>query len=68
MVQARQGRKERCYCLLCMYIMSTAAAGRQAGSITQTYFDIDNGDGGLGLVKVACHPVHGFWYKIKHQI
>ncbi len=35
---------------------------------TETYFDIDNGDGGLGLVEVACHPVHGFWYKIKHQI
>lgn len=35
---------------------------------TETYFDIDNGDGGLGLVEMACHPVHGFWYKIQHQI
>lgn len=57
------GRKERCYCA-CTY----RAQKQRAGSITQTYFDIDNGDGGLRLVKVACHPVHGFWYKIKHQI
>lgn len=33
-----------------------------------TYFDVDNGYGGLGLVEVACNSVHGLWNVIQHQI
>lgn len=32
------------------------------------HLNIDDGDGGLGLVKVSCHPVHCFWDKVQHQI
>lgn len=32
------------------------------------HLNIDDGDGGLGLVKVASNPVHGFWDEVQHQI
>ena len=34
----------------------------------RTHFDVDDGYGGLGLVEVARHPVHGLWYIVQHQI
>lgn len=51
-----------------LFIVHMNGHSSSSHDYTETYFDIDNGDGGLGLVEVACHPVHGFWYKIKHQI
>lgn len=33
-----------------------------------TYFDVDDGYGGLGLVEVACNSVHSLWYIIQYQI
>lgn len=32
------------------------------------HLNIDDGDGGLGLVKVSSHPVHCFWDEIQYQI
>ena len=33
-----------------------------------THLNIDDGDGGLGLVEVPSHPVHGLWDVVQHQI
>lgn len=35
---------------------------------TSTNLNIDDGDGGLGLVEVPSHPVHCFRDKVQHQI
>lgn len=32
------------------------------------HLNVDDGDGGLGLVEVSSHPVHCFWDKVQHQI
>lgn len=32
------------------------------------HLNIDDGDGGLGLVEVSSHPVHCFWDEVQHQI
>lgn len=32
------------------------------------HLNVDDGDGGLGLVEVSSHPVHCFWDEIQHQI
>lgn len=33
-----------------------------------THLNIDDGDGGLGLVEVPSHPVHCLRYVVQHQI
>lgn len=33
-----------------------------------SHLNIDNGDGGLGLVEVPSHPVHSLGDKVQHQI
>lgn len=32
------------------------------------HLNVDDGDGGLGLVEVSSHPVHCFWDEVQHQI
>lgn len=32
------------------------------------HLNIDDGDGGLGLVEVSSHPVHCLWDEVQHQI
>lgn len=33
-----------------------------------THLNVDYGDGGLGLVELPSHPVHGLRDKVQHQI
>lgn len=36
--------------------------------VCSSHLNIDNGDGGLGLVEVPSHPVHSLGDKVQHQI
>lgn len=49
-------------------ILSAVCSFFQTPCSVCAYLNIDDGDGGLGLVKVSSHPVHGFWDEIQHQI
>lgn len=49
-----------CVCAVCSFCKATRSVC--------AHLNIDDGDGGLGLVKVSSHPVHCFWDEIQHQI
>lgn len=48
--------------------MRTKTQKNKPVCVCSSHLNIDNGDGGLGLVEVPSHPVHSLGDKVQHQI